>query len=248
MRQSTGQPDTLRDARALIIGVGGLGAPAAMALAAAGVGTLGLVDPDRVELSNLHRQPLYGEADLGRLKVEAAAAQLRAAQPAIHVETWRVRFDLAAAALVDGFDVVLDGTDSVAAKFAINDAAVAHGVPLVHAGAIGTRAQLLTIVPGETTCYRCLFEEPPPADEVASCQEAGVLGPSVVLAGTLQAADAIRLLSGAAPLFANRLLALDTAAGSWRCVVVTPRPGCPTCGASHRETITPTSIEGSVDS
>ncbi len=239
---------TLRDARALIIGVGGLGAPAATALAAAGVATLGLVDPDRVELSNLHRQPLYGEDDLGRYKVEAAAARLGALHPAVGVETHRVRFDLATAALVDGFDVVLDGTDSVAAKFAINDAAVARGVPLVHAGAIGTRAQLLTVVPGETACYRCLFEEPPPADEVASCQEAGVLGPSVVLAGTLQAADAIRVLSGAAPLFANHLLALDTAAGSWRRVVVTPRPGCATCGALHREPITPTSIEGSVDS
>jgi adenylyltransferase/sulfurtransferase len=248
MRRSTTQPATLRSARALIIGVGGLGAPAAMALAEAGLGNLVLVDPDRVELSNLHRQPLYGEDDLGHWKVEAAAAQLRAAHPAVAVETHRVRFDVETPALMDGCGVVLDGTDSVAAKFAINDAAVARGVPLVHAGAIGTRAQLLTVLPGRSACYRCLFEEPPPPDEVASCQEAGVLGPSVVLAGTLQAADAIRVLSGAPPLFANRLLTFDTRAGSWRHVVVTPRPGCPSCGAAHRPPIRPTSIEGSIDS
>src|SRR4029453_3127256 len=186
MRHSHGQRVPLHDARALIIGVGGLGSPAAMALAGAGVGTLGLVDPDTVELSNLHRQPLYGEGDLGHAKVDAAATRLRAQPPHLRLETHRVRFDLDAASLLDDVDVVLDGTDSVAAKFAVNDAAVARRVPLVHAGAIGTRAQLLTILPGETACYRCLFEEPPPSDEVASCQEAGVLGPSVVLAGALQ--------------------------------------------------------------
>jgi molybdopterin-synthase adenylyltransferase len=244
MRHSTGQRDTLHDARALIIGVGGLGSPAAMALADAGVGTLGLVDPDTVELSNLHRQPLYLESDVGSPKVDAAATRLRVEHPALRVETWRTRFDLDAAPLLDGFDVVLDGTDSVAAKFAVNDAAVARRVPLVHAGAIGTRAQLLTILPGETACYRCLFEEPPPADEVASCEEAGVLGPVVVLAGSLQAADALRLLSGAAPLFAGRLLAFDTRAGSWRRIVVAPRPGCPACGALHQNLTTPRSMEG----
>jgi molybdopterin/thiamine biosynthesis adenylyltransferase len=244
MRHSPRQPDSLRDARALIIGVGGLGSPAAMALAAAGVGTLGLVDPDIVELSNLHRQPLYAEGDLGLPKVDAAALRLHAEYPALRVETWRTRFDLDAASLLGGFDAVLDGTDSVGAKFAVNDAAVACRVPLVHAGAIATRAQLLTVLPGETACYRCLFEEPPPADEVASCQEAGVLGPSVVLAGSLQAADAIRVLCGATPLFADRLLTLDTRDGVWRRVVVTARPGCRACGALHQELTTPRSIEG----
>jgi len=235
MRSTSGHPTRLRDARALIIGVGGLGSPAARALAAAGVGTLGLIDPDRVELSNLHRQPLYRDADLGHPKVDAAAARLRADHPGLRVETWRARFDHDAAALLDGFDVVLDGTDSIAAKFAVNDAAVARGVPLVHAGAIGTRAQLLTVLPGRTACYRCLFEEPPPPDEVASCQDAGVLGPSVVLAGSLQAADAIRVLGGEPPLFADRLLILDTQAATWRRVVVSPRPTCPACGDARQD-------------
>jgi molybdopterin/thiamine biosynthesis adenylyltransferase len=242
MRNSTSHLDALHGARALVIGVGGLGSPAAAALAAAGVGTLGLVDPDRVELSNLHRQPLYDEADLGRPKVEAAAARLVADHPALHVETWRTRFDADAAALLDGFDVVLDGTDSVAAKFAVNDAAVARGVALIHAGAIGARAQLLTVLPGQSACYRCLFEDPPPPDEVASCQEAGVLGPSVVLAGALQAADAIRVLTGVAPLFTNRLLVLDTWAGRWRTVGVAPRRDCPACGALHQDLITQRSV------
>jgi molybdopterin-synthase adenylyltransferase len=242
MRHSPGQPVPLHDARVLIIGVGGLGSPAAMTLAAAGVGTLGLVDPDTVELSNLHRQPLYVESDVGHAKVDAAARRLRAQHPDLRLETHRVRFDLDAAALLDGIDVVLDGTDSVAAKFAVNDAAVGGRIPLVHAGAIGTRAQLLTILPGETACYRCLFEEPPPPDEVASCQEAGVLGPSVALAGSLQAADAIRVLRGAVSLFAGRLLALDTRTGAWRRVIVTPRPACRACGSLHQESTTQRSV------
>jgi adenylyltransferase/sulfurtransferase len=232
----------LARARALVIGVGGLGAPAARVLADAGVGTLGLVDPDRVEVSNLHRQPLYAESDLGRPKVEAAAARLRAGSPSLHVRTFQARFDTDLAPLLDQFDVVLDGTDSIAAKFTVNDAAVARGVPLVHAGAVATRAQLMTVLPGRTACYRCLFEEPPPPGDVPSCQEAGVLGPSVVLAGTLQAAEAIRLLGGDPPLFANRLLHVDTWCGSWRDIVVTRRPSCPACGTLHRDVTTQRSI------
>src|SRR5262249_53931256 len=129
-----------------------------------------------------------------------------------------------------------------AAKFDVNDAAVAAGVPLVHAGAIGWQAQLLTILPGTSACYRCLFEEPPPPDEVASCQEAGVLRPAVILAGTLQAAEAIRLLSGAAPSFADQLLAIDTRTGTWRRIAVTRRPGCPACGTLHQHTTAQRSI------
>src|SRR5262245_64028022 len=242
MQTSRSTRPALADARILVVGVGGLGSPAAMALAGAGVGTIGLVDPDRVEPSNLHRQPLYGEADVGRPKVDAAAARLRAGHPRLRVETAAVRFVAGSSALLGGFDVVLDGTDSVAAKFDVNDAAVAAGVPLVHAGAIGWQAQLLTVLPGTSACYRCLFEEPPPPDEVASCQEAGVLGPTVVLAGTLQAAEAIRLLSGTAPSFADRLLAIDTRTGTWRRVAVRRRPGCPACGILHQHTTTQRSI------
>ena len=231
MRRERTPEQTLADARVLVIGVGGLGAPAARALAAAGVGTLGLVDPDVVELSNLHRQPLYVDADLGHPKVTAAAYRLRALAPALRVETWRTRFTLADAALVRDFDLVIDGTDSIAAKFEVNDAAVGAGVPLVHGGVLGFQAQLLTVLPGGA-CYRCVFEEPPPPADVPSCTEAGVLGPVAVLAGALQAAEAIRVLTGAGAMFAGRLLAVDARTGRWRTVPVARRPRCPTCAGA----------------
>ena len=216
--------------RALVIGVGGLGCPAALALARAGVGTLGLVDPDRVDVSNLHRQPLYGDADVGRFKVEVAAERLREIAPALEVVTERATFTARDAAWLEGFDVVLDGTDTIAAKFAVNDAAVAVGRPLVHAGAIGFRAQLLTVLPRRSACYRCIFEEPPPADDVPSCADAGVLGPVVALAGSLQAAEALRLLHARPPLFADRLLTIDLRDGTWRSVPVASSGFCAACG------------------
>jgi adenylyltransferase/sulfurtransferase len=227
--------ENITSGRVLLIGMGGLGAPAAMALAAAGVGTLGLVDPDTVEVSNLHRQPLYTDEDLGRPKVEVAAERLRAAAPALRVETWRARFGAADAHLLRGFDVVLDGTDSIAAKFVVNDAAVSAGVPLVHVGVLGFRAQLLTVLPGRSACFRCVFEEEPPPGDIPSCQEAGVLGPVPVLAGALQAAEAIRLLAGERPAYANALLAIDTQAGSWRSVPLAPSPHCPACAPRAAE-------------
>jgi molybdopterin-synthase adenylyltransferase len=219
----------LRSGRVLVVGVGGLGCPAAAALAAAGIGTIGLVDPDVVELSNLPRQTLYRAADLGRPKVEVAAERLAAIAPATRVRTWQRRLGPGDAALAGGFDVVVDGTDSIAAKFAVNDAAVAAGVPLVHAGALGLRAQVLTVVPGVTACYRCVFEEAPPPDDVPSCTEAGVLGPVVALAGGFQAAEAIRVLTGAPPRLADRLLVIDLDGGH-RVVRLARRPGCVTCG------------------
>src|SRR4051794_11172748 len=180
-------PAPLAAARVLVVGVGGLGAPAARALAAAGVGMLGLVDPDVVEVSNLHRQPLYDDADVGVPKVDAAAARLRAIAPGIAVDRLRRRCEAGDAPLFARFDVVVDGTDSIDAKFAVNDAAVGAGVPLVHAGVLGFRAQVMTILPGITACYRCVFEEAPPAGDVPSCSEAGVLGPVPTLAAAVQA-------------------------------------------------------------
>ena len=223
----------LARARVLIVGVGGLGSPAAAALAAAGVGTLALMDPDLVDVSNLHRQTLYGAADVGRRKVEVAAERLRARHPALRVETWPERFGPESAARLRGVDVVLDGTDTIGAKFAVNDAAVAAGVPLVHAGVLGFRAQLLTVLPGTSACYRCVFEEAPPPGDVPSCQEAGVLGPVTALAGALQAAEAIGLLTGRGAAFVDRLLTLDLHAGHHRIVPLPPGPRCTICTALH---------------
>ena len=217
--------------RVLVVGVGGLGSPAALALAQAGIGTLGLVDPDPIEISNLHRQPLYESADVGRPKVAVAAERLRRLAPGLRVETWCERFGPGHVALLRGFDSLVDGTDTVAAKFVLNDAALAARVPLVHAGVLGFVAQLMTVVPGASACYRCVFEEPPPPEDTPSCQEAGVLGPVVALAGALQAAEVIRLLGGGAPAWANRLLRIDAWTGSWRTVPLTPNPRCAACAA-----------------
>lgn len=219
--------------RAAVIGMGGLGCPAAIALAEAGIATLGLVDPDVVDVSNLPRQLLYDDGDVGRAKVAVAAERLRSISPATRVVARRARFGVGDAAWLREFDVVVDGTDSIAAKFAVNDAAVAAGVPLVHAGAVGWRAQLLTIVSGRTACYRCVFEEAPPPDDVPSCEEAGVVGPVVVLAGSLQADDALRVATGATPHFADRLLTIDLYAGTWRSVRVARRADCAACGPDH---------------
>jgi adenylyltransferase/sulfurtransferase len=223
----------LARARVLIVGVGGLGSPAAMALAAAGVGELGLVDSDVVEISNLHRQPLYGDADLGHAKVDVAAARLRATAPALRIVAWRERFPAGEAArALPGFDVVLDGTDTIAAKFAVNDAAVAAGVPLVHAGVLGFRAQIMTVVPGASACYRCVFEDAPPPGEVPSCEEAGILGPTAALAGALAAAEAVRIVGGAGASYAGRLLVIDTSGGRHRSVPIGRRPHCRTCDSA----------------
>lgn len=216
--------------RALVIGVGGLGCPAALALAHAGVGTIGLVDPDVVDVSNLPRQILYGDGDLGRAKVDVAAERLRAVAPTTTVVAAHARFTTHEAGWLRDFDVVLDGTDSIAAKFVVNDAAVAMGVPLVHAGAADFRAQLLTILPGRTACYRCIFEDAPPPDDVPSCQEAGILGPIVALAGSLQAAEALRVTTGATAHFADRLLSIDLRTGTWRSVPVARTRHCAACG------------------
>ena len=228
MRSQMSKPSRVR---ALVIGVGGLGCPAALALARAGVGTLGLIDPDTVDVSNLPRQLLYGDGDVGRAKVEVAAERLTALAPATRVVATRARFTTRDAAWLRDFDVVLDGTDSIAAKFDVSDAAVAAGVPLAHAGAVDWRAQLLTVVPGVTACYRCVFEEAPPPDDVPSCQEAGVAGPVVALAGSLQAADALRVATGEPPLFADRLLSIDLRAGTWRSVAVARTGRCRACGS-----------------
>jgi molybdopterin/thiamine biosynthesis adenylyltransferase len=219
----------LHAARAVVIGVGGLGCAAAAVLADEGMGTLRLVDPDRVDVSNLHRQVLYGEADLGRPKVDAAASRLRRDQPALRVEPRPERFGPEAAAVLTGADVIVDGTDSVAAKFLVNDAAVAAGIPLVHAGAVGFTAQLMTVLPGGA-CYRCLFEAPPPEDDVPSCHDAGILGPVVALAGALQGAEAVRILRGDPPSFADRIVSYDAWTGAWRSVPVAPRASCAACG------------------
>ncbi len=220
---------------AVLVGVGGLGAPAAAALAASGLRRLTLVDPDVVETSNLPRQPLYGLPDIGEAKVEVAARRLAGAYPGLTIRALRARVDAAnAAEILGGHDVILDGTDGLSSKVLLNQAAVALGTPLVHAGALGFDGQVLTILPGRTACLRCLFPELPDEDELPTCQQAGILGPVVGATGFVAAGEAARLVAGAPPALAGRLAILDGLRLTWRTVTVRPNPRCPLCDAAHR--------------
>ena len=224
--------ERLGRASVVIVGVGALGCAAAEALAAAGIGRLALVDPDTVERSNLHRQLLHRTADLGRSKVESAVEKLGRRYATVALTPVMARLDdRNADTLFAGHDCVVDATDGVATKFLVNDAAVRHGRPLVHGGIVRFLGQLMTIVPGRSACYRCLFSAPPDASDVPSCQEAGVLGSLAGTVGLLQAAEAIRYLTGTGTLLTDRLLTYDALAGRWRQVRLRRNPACAACGA-----------------
>ncbi len=220
---------------ALVIGAGGLGGPALLALAGGGVGRVVLVEDDRVETSNLNRQPLFGEHDLGARKATAAAARLRALFPRLAVDAVDARFDVAnALGLVQAAHVVVDGSDNFATKFLANDAATSARVPLVHGGVLRTTAQLLTVVPGGLGgCLRCLFESPPPEGEVPSCAQAGILGPVAGLAGGLMGAEALRLLAGERGAYEGRLYTYEARSARARLVLVRKRPGCAACAGTQ---------------
>jgi molybdopterin/thiamine biosynthesis adenylyltransferase len=214
----------------LVIGAGGLGCAAVFALAAGGVTRIGVIDDDRVDASNLHRQLFHGTASVGEPKVTSLARAVRARFSGLDVETHAARFDAAGAALLDRFQVVVDGSDNFATKFLTNDAAVLGGKPLVHGAAVGLGGQLLTVPAGGRPCYRCLFEELPPAGVGPSCAEAGVLGPVPGVIGALQGAEAVRLLRGESPRFAGRLIQYDSASMSFRTVAFKPNHACGVCG------------------
>ncbi|MDR2133096.1 MAG: HesA/MoeB/ThiF family protein [Clostridiales Family XIII bacterium] len=223
----------LSAASVLIIGAGGLGAPAALYLAAAGVGRIGIADADRVDLSNLQRQIIHGTGDIGKEKAESAAESMRAVNPETRVET-HVCFVSAANidALIAGYDFVLDGTDNFPAKFLINDACVLTKKPFSHAGIIRFRGQLMTYVPGEGPCYRCAFNEPPPPDAVPTCSQAGVVGAMAGVIGSLQALEAIKYFTGAGELLTGALLTYDALAQDFRKIRLPRREACRVCGNS----------------
>ena len=182
----------LLNAKVLIIGAGGLGAPAAMYLGAAGVGTIGIVDADEVDLSNLQRQIIHGTADIGKAKVKSAKETINAMNPDVTVKTYR-QFVTSENImdLIADYDFIIDGTDNFPAKFLINDACVMAKKPFSHAGIIRFKGQLMTYVPGEGPCYRCVFKTPPPKDAVPTCKQAGVIGVGKLLTGYLLTYDAI---------------------------------------------------------
>lgn len=217
--------------KVLIIGAGGLGAPAAMYLAAAGVGTIGIADADVVDLSNLQRQVIHTTNDLGKPKVESAAETMKAINPDVNVVTYE---DFIAANniadIIKNYDFVLDGTDNFPAKFLINDACVQAGIPFCHAGILRFNGQLMTWVPGEGPCYRCVFKEPPPKDAVPTCKQAGVIGAMAGVIGCLQAMEAVKYLTGAGELLTGKLLTYDALTNNIRTVKIPRDHNCAVCG------------------
>jgi molybdopterin/thiamine biosynthesis adenylyltransferase len=217
----------LKAASVLIVGAGGLGAPAALYLAAAGVGRIVLADADVVDTSNLQRQVIYRDADVGRLKVEAAAEQLRALNPHVHVDCVPVHLEACnAAPLVRGVDIVLDGTDDFATRFCVNAACVHEERTLV-SGAIGRWTGQVGVFRGRP-CYRCLVPEVPPDAE--TCVAVGVVGALAGVVGSMMALEAIKLVAGAGAPLAGRLLIYDGLAGESRTVRIGADPDCPVCG------------------
>jgi molybdopterin/thiamine biosynthesis adenylyltransferase len=217
--------------KVLIVGAGGLGSPAAIYLAAAGVGTLGIVDADKVDLSNLQRQIIHHTDDVGVEKVFSAETRIRAINPDITVRTYNTRATASnIKEIVREYDFVIDGTDNFASKFLINDACYFERTAFSHAGILRFYGQLITVLPGETTCYRCIFDRPPPPGVVPSCSQAGVLGVLAGVIGTLQTTEAIKYLLGLGDLLTDSLLTYDALTMEFRKVPLKRNPNCPICG------------------
>jgi len=227
----------LRQARVLVIGAGGLGSPAALYLAAAGVGTLGIIDPDRVELSNLQRQILHFTPDLGREKVASAKEKLNHLNPDVQVLAHPLRLEQEnAIELLSQYDFIVDGSDNFATKFLVNDMAVSLGKPFSHAGIVRLQGQTMTVIPGKSACYRCFFKEPPSPGEILSCQQAGILGAVAGTLGSIQATEAIKYLAGfEEDLLIDRLLTYDAKSMRFHSVDIRKNPECSACGTGSRK-------------
>lgn len=223
----------LFNGRVLIIGAGALGSPAALYLAAAGVGTIGIADADVVDLSNLQRQIIHHTRDVGRAKVLSAGEKMTALNPDINVLThqvWVCAENISE--IVSSYDFVIDGTDNFAAKFLINDACVLAGKPFSHGGILQFLGQTITVNPGRSACYRCLFPKPPPPGLIPTCAEAGVIGVLPGVIGTLQANEAIKYLLGIGTLLNNEMLIFDALDNDFTKIDVAKNPDCPVCGSA----------------
>ncbi len=221
----------LLDAKVLMLGAGGLGSPAALYLAAAGVGTIGIIDDDVVDLSNLQRQVLHTDNRIGTPKVESAATTIRALNPDVTVNQYKTRLSSAnVLEIFAGYDVVIDGGDNFATRYLINDACVHLGLPNVHGSVYRFEGQVSTFVPGAGPCYRCLYPEPPPPELAPSCQEAGVLGVVPGIIGLLQATEALKLVLQVGEPLTGRLLAFDALSTEFRELKLRRDPECVACG------------------
>jgi molybdopterin/thiamine biosynthesis adenylyltransferase len=221
----------LLDGKVLIIGAGALGSPAALYLAAAGVGVIGIADSDVVELSNLQRQIIHHSTDLGTPKVESAKRKMEAINPDVRVVTHQIWVGAEnILEIIRDYDFVIDGTDNFATKFLINDACVMAGIPYSHAGVLHFIGQTLTVLPTQSPCYRCVFPEPPPPNSIPTCSQAGVLGVLPGVIGTIQATEAIKYLLGVGDLLTGRLLVYDAEGMDFHISPIARKRDCPVCG------------------
>jgi len=229
----TGQ-ERLLASRVLVVGAGGLGAPLLLYLAAAGVGTIGVIDDDVVDLSNLQRQVVHATDRVGRPKVESAAETVRAINPDVNLELHRMRLDSGnAAALIGAYDLVADGSDNFATRFLLNDACYFAAKPLVSAALLRFDGQISTFRArpgGDQPCYRCLFREPPPAGQIPTCSEAGVFGAVAGAVGAIQSVEVLKELLGIGEGLAGRLLMYDGLAAGFTTIRIARDPECPLCG------------------
>lgn len=231
--EEIGRPgqERLLAGRVLIIGAGGLGSPAALYLAAAGVGTIGLADGDEVELSNLQRQILHFTPDIGAAKVSSAAKKLSALNPEVTVVKHQTSVTTENIEdILAGYQFVVDATDNFPARFLINDSCVRLGIPYSHGGVLRFLGQAITVLPHSSPCYRCIFPEPPPEDVASACCRDGILGAVPGIIGSIQATEAIKYLTGTGDLLAGRLLTYDALRMRFREVPVPRNPRCPACG------------------
>jgi adenylyltransferase/sulfurtransferase len=229
--------EKLLKAKVLIIGAGGLGSPAALYLASAGVGKIGVVDSDKVELNNLQRQILHSGTDVGRPKAESAKDRLSGINQDVQVNVYKLR--LTSENILDiikDYDIIVDGSDNFPTRYLVNDACVLSNKPLSHAGIFRFDGQAITILPHQSACYRCLFPEPPPPGLVPSCQEAGILGAVAGIIGTIQANEVLKYILGIGNLLTGRLLVFNALDSSFRQVKVPKDPKCPVC--SQNPTVT----------
>jgi sulfur-carrier protein adenylyltransferase/sulfurtransferase len=221
----------LLGAKVLCIGAGGLGSPSSMYLAAAGIGTIGVIDDDIVDASNLQRQILHGTDRVGVAKVDSAETTLRGLNPDVKVDKHRTRITSDnAVALIAPYDVVIDGADNFATRYLVNDVALRLGKPVIHASIFRFEGQITVFPANGSPCYRCLFPQPPPAEDAPSCAEAGVLGVLPGIMGVLQATEAIKLVLGLGETLAGRLLCYDALKTRFRELKLRRDPTCPTCG------------------
>ncbi|MBL7178795.1 MAG: HesA/MoeB/ThiF family protein [Desulfobacterales bacterium] len=221
----------LLNSRVLIIGLGGLGSPALFYLAAAGIGEIGILDSDRVELSNLQRQILHGREDIGTPKTLSACMRIQRLNPDIHLTAYPFRLTAAnASKIIAAYDFIIEATDNFDSKFLINDISVQNGKAFSHAGILGTYGQTTTVIPGQGPCFRCIFEEIPPPDAVKTTAQAGVMGSVAGVFGAIQATEAIKYLLKCGDLLAGRLLCWDALAGTFREVKLPPGMRCKICG------------------